>query len=446
VKNIDAFLTQLVGYAWGMPMLFLLVVGGLVLTIYSRFLPFRSGRHALQILLGKFDDPNDPGQISHFEALSTALSSTIGMGNIGGVAIAISQGGAGAVFWMWVAAIVGMGTKFFTCTLAVLYRGEDSVGDLQGGPMYFMSVGLGGFWRGPAAFFSVCGMVGCLAMFQTNQMAEILYVSFKVPHWITGAVSSTLVGIVILGGIKRIASVASRLVPAMCLLYLVMAIAIVIRNYEVVPAVLQQIFHDAFTGTAAAGGAAAIAFRTALTTGIKRAAFSNEAGIGTAPMAHGAVKTDEPVREGLVAMLGPFIDTIVVCTITAIVILSAAPWQGAAIKGTALTAAAFENSLGMPGKVGLMIIVVLFGMTTMFGYSYYGKKCFSYLFGAEQSRIYDIVYLMTLFAGAVWSANMVVNLLDSAFALMAIPNIIATLFLAKKVMDATQDYYKRQFG
>lgn len=446
MKSIDAFLAEFVGYAWGTPLLVLLIGGGLALTVYSRFLPFRGGFHAFAILLGKFDNDDDPGQISHFEALSTALSSTIGMGNIGGVAIAITQGGPGAVFWMWVAALVGMGTKFFTCTLAVLYRGRDSAGELQGGPMYYMTVGLGGFWRGPAVFFSVCGMVGCLAMFQTNQMAEILYDSFKVPHWITGAVASTLVGIVVLGGIKRIATVASRLVPAMCLMYLLMAIVILIRNYAAIPGVLSQIFHDAFTGTAAAGGAAAIAFKTAITTGIKRAAFSNEAGIGTAPMAHGAVRTDEPVREGLVAMIGPFIDTIVVCTITAIVILSASSWQGTAVKGTALTAAAFENSLGMAGKVGLMIIVVLFGMTTMFGYSYYGKKCFSYLFGAEQGRIYDIIFLMTLFAGAVWSANMVVNLLDSAFALMALPNMIATLFLAKRVMEATRSYYARQFG
>ncbi len=440
---VDSALRVVVDYAWGTPLLVLLLGGGLLLTIYCRMLPFRGIGHAVEILRGKYDKKDDPGQITHFQALSTALSSTIGLGNVGGVAIAISQGGPGAVFWMWVAALVGMATKFFTCTLAVLYRGRDSLGEVQGGPMYYIEIGLGKRWKPLAVFISVFGMIGCLATFQTNQLAEVLRETFEINEWITGTVSVSIVAIVILGGLKRIATVASRLVPAMCLLYLVLALVIIAMNYEAVPGVLAQIFHDAFNGTAAAGGAAGIAWKTVIQTGVKRAAFSNEAGLGTAPMAHGAAKTNEPVREGLVAMIGPFIDTIVVCSLTALVILTATSWHGSEIAGVALTAGAFENALGMAGKVALSVIVILFGMTTMFGYSYYGKKCFAYLFGAGLSRFYELFYLVMLFLGAIVSVRIVINIIDICFAMMTIPNLIATLILAPKVMKATRDYFSR---
>ena len=443
MQTLDYILSVVVDYAWGTPLLVLLVGGGLLLTLYSRLLPFRGALHGLQILRGVYDRRSDPGQISHFQALSTALSSTIGMGNIGGVAIAITQGGPGAVFWMWVAAAVGMATKFFTCTLAVMYRGHDSNGQLQGGPMYYIEVGLGRRWRILAIVFSLFGMIGCLAMFQTNQMAEVLESTFHIPPWVTGAVAVSVVAVVVLGGIQRIAAVASRLVPAMCGLYFVMALLVIAYHVEQIPVIVSQIFHDAFNGTAAAGGAAGIAWKTVIQTGIKRAAFSNEAGIGTAPMAHGAARTTEPVREGLVAMLGPFIDTVVVCTLTALVVLSAGQWRGVNVKGAALTAGAFESALGPAGELLFVVVIVLFGITTMFGYSYYGKKCFSYLFGAHRGAIYDYIYLGMLFAGSVWSAKMVVNFVDTAFALMALPNMIATLILAPRVMEATRRYFSR---
>ncbi|MFQ5929901.1 MAG: alanine/glycine:cation symporter family protein [Acidobacteriota bacterium] len=443
MQTLDRILSVAVDYAWGPLLLTLLVGGGFILTIYSRFLPFLGVRHALEILQGKFDREEDPGDISHFQALSTHLSATIGMGNIGGVAIAITQGGPGAVFWMWLAALVGMATKFFTCTLAVMYRGQDSLKQVQGGPMYYIEVGLGKKFRFLAIFFSVCGTIGCLAMFQTNQMAEILVETYGIEPWLTGLVSAFLVAVVILGGVKRIAKVASRMVPTMCLLYLVGSLYVVATHYDLIPHVFSQIFHDAFTGTAAAGGIAGISLMTVIQTGIKRAAFSNEAGIGTAPMAHGAAKTTEPVREGLVAMIGPFIDTIVVCSLTAFVILSSGNWQVKGVKGVSLTAQAFEAVMGDLGKLALVVIVVLFGISTMFGYSYYGKKCFSYLFGAERGRIYDVFYLAMLFVGAVWSAAMVINLLDTAFAMMALPNMIAALLLAPKVMNAAKDYFSR---
>ncbi|MEE8350257.1 MAG: sodium:alanine symporter family protein [Acidobacteriota bacterium] len=442
-ETLDHLLSVAVDYAWGTPLLVLLVGGGFLLTLYSRLQPFVGVGHAFEILQGKYDQEGAPGDITHFQALSTHLAATVGLGNIGGVAIAITQGGPGAVFWMWVSALVGMGTKFFTCTLAVMYRGEDSLGNIQGGPMYYIERGLGKRFKFLAIFFSVCGMIGCLALFQANQVAEILEESYGVERWLSGLVSALVVGIVVLGGLKRIAQVASRLVPTMCAVYLLASVVVVISHYSLIPQILAQIFHDAFTGTAAAGGVAGISFMTVVQTGIKRAAFSNEAGIGTAPMAHGAAKTTEPVREGLVAMMGPFIDTIVVCSLTAFVILSTGNWRVQGVQGVSLTSQAFESALGEGGRLILIAVVLLFGISTMLGYSYYGKKCFSYLFGAEYTRIYDIFYLIMLFVGAIWSANMVINLVDTAFALMALPNMIAALILAPKVMTAARDYFTR---
>jgi AGCS family alanine or glycine:cation symporter len=442
-ERLDHILSVAVDYAWGTPLLILLVGGGFLLTLYSRLLPFVGVRHAFEILQGKYDREGDPGDISHFQALSTHLAATVGLGNIGGVAIAITQGGPGAVFWMWVSALVGMATKFFTCTLAVMYRGEDSLGRVQGGPMYYIEMGLGKRFKFLAVFFSICGMIGCLALFQANQVAEILAESYGIERWQSGLGSALLVGVVVLGGLQRIARVASRLVPAMCAIYLLASVAVVISHYSLIPQILAQIFHDAFTGTAAAGGVAGFSFMTVVQTGIKRAAFSNEAGTGTAPMAHGAAKTSEPVREGLVAMMGPFIDTIAVCSLTAFVILSTGNWKVQGVQGVSLTSQAFATTLGDWGELILVVVVLLFGITTMFGYSYYGKKCFSYLFGAENGRIYDVFYLIMLFVGAIWSANMVINLVDTAFALMALPNMIAALALAPRVMTATRDYFAR---
>ncbi|RMH22096.1 MAG: sodium:alanine symporter family protein [Acidobacteria bacterium] len=445
MDGIERALALAVGWAWGPPLVVLLLGGGAYLTLRSRFLPFFAARHAFDVVRGRYDKPDDPGHISHFQALSTALASTIGLGNIGGVAIAITQGGPGAVFWMWMAAVVGMATKFFTCTLAVMYRGRDSLGELRGGPMYYIEVGLGRRFRLLAIFFSIFGLIGCLSIFQTNQVAGILRQTYGVDPWVTGWVSLALVAVVSLGGVARIGKVASRLVPGMCLLYLGGALLVMVTNLDQVPVVLGQIFHDAFTGTAAAGGAAGIAWATVVQTGVKRAAFSNEAGIGTAPLAHGAAKTREPVREGLVAMLGPFVDTIVVCSLTAFVILSTGLWREreAGVEGVTLTVRAFETALGPAGRLLLVAAALLFGLSTMIGYAYYGRTCFGYLFGARLARLYDVFYLAMLVVGAVWSVSSVVNLIDTAFAMMALPNMIATLLLAPRVISATRDYFER---
>ena len=268
--------------------------------------------------------------------------------------------------------------------------------------------------------------------FQANQVAEVLKASYNISPSITGILSVIIVAAVILGGISRIAWVASKLVPAMCLLYLGAAIYIAILNLEHLPAVFSSIFHDAFTGTAAAGGAAGIGVATVIKTGVKRAVFSNEAGLGTAPMAHGAARTSEPIREGLVAMYEPLVDTIMICSLTAFIILAAGDWRGVGVQGVALTSQVFEGAMGGFGKFILVVIVLCFGLSTMFGYSYYGKKCFSYLFGADKGRWYEYYYLATLYIGAVWTASMVVNLVDTAYALMTIPNLIAVVLLLQR--------------
>ncbi len=307
--------------------------------------------------------------------------------------------------------------------------------------MYTIEVGLGPRFKPLAVLFAAAGMVGCLALFQANQMAEVLQEGVGVPRWATGVGAVVLVAPVVLGGVRRIAGVAARLVPAMCLLYLVGAVLVILGNAEAVPGLLARIVREAFTGTAAGGAAQGIAFQAVVRTGIKRAAFSNEAGLGTAAMAHGAARTSEPVREGLVAMLGPFIDTIVVCTLTALVVLSAGQWQVPGVKGASLTTAAFEAAGGLPGKLALLGIVSLFGLSTMFGYAYYGRKCCAYLFGVRRARLYNYAYLGSLLVGALFSVDMVVNTIDTAFALMAFPNMVATLLLAPKVMRAARLYF-----
>ena len=442
MQALDSFLAKAVDYTWE-PLVVLLIGAGAFFCLYLRLRPLLHMGHATAITLGKYDTTDDPGQISHFQALSTALAATIGIGNIGGVAIAVTTGGAGAVFWMWVAALVGMATKFCSCTLSQIYRGRDERGALHGGPMYTIELGLGRKFRPLAIMFCAFGLIGCLPMFQSNQVAELLNDQFGLEPMVTGLGCVALVALVAFGGVERIGAVTARFVPAMCLLYLGMALWIFFVRSDVAVDVVGRIFREAFTGPAAAGGAMGIVFQKTLITGVKRGAFSNEAGIGTAPIAHGAAKTNEPVREGLVAMLGPFIDTIVVCSLTAFVILSSGLETVGDVTGVSLTAAAVQHTLGTTGRVLLVLIVLLFATSTMVSYSYYGRRCFAYLFGAKRDRLYTWFYLAGIFVGAWWSAGMVLNLIDTALALMAVPNLIATLLLAPKVKAAAVDYFGR---
>ncbi|MDX5437005.1 MAG: alanine:cation symporter family protein, partial [Pontibacter sp.] len=331
-----------------MPLLILLMGGGFYFMLYSGFLPFRFLGHAINVLRGKYDDPDDPGDISHFEALSSALAATVGMGNISGVAVAIAGGGPGVLFWMWVSAFVGMATKFFTCSLAVMYRGRDSNGHIEGGPMYVVVEGLGRKWKPLAVFFSVAGLFGTLPIFQANQLTQVLREVVLMPngiatenpfYWNLG-IGLTLVAItslVIFGGIKRIGYVAGKMVPGMVLLYMLAVFYIMFTNYQAIPDAFAMIIEDAFSARAVLSGAVG----AIIIAGARRAAFSNEAGIGTAAMMHGAAKTDEPIREGLVAMLGPFIDTLVVCTLTGLAIIITGTWQTSDGNGVTMTATAF---------------------------------------------------------------------------------------------------------
>jgi AGCS family alanine or glycine:cation symporter len=453
MEQLDQLISNFASYAWGLPLLILLIGGGLYLLILSRFLPFRYLGHAFQVLRGKYDNPDDSGEITHFQALTTALSSTIGMGNIAGVAVAISIGGPGAVFWMWVSAVVGMSTKFFTSTLAIMYRGKDSHGNIQGGPMYFIMEGLGKKWKPLAVFFSLCGLVGALPVFNVNQLTQAINDILLVPNDVAVGFNSNLIigivlviitSIVILGGLNRISKVASKMVPSMVLLYFVLVLFILIVNIDVVPKYFVMIFTDAFSATNFKGDSFIGGVLGGLILlGIRRGAFSNEAGIGTAPMAHGAAKTNEPVREGLVAMLGPAIDTLIVCTLTALAILVTGVWQTSDANGVSLTASAFSNAMPGVGKYLLLICIAVFSISSLFSYSYYGTKCMSFLFGADKKHYYNYLYIASIIMGATTSLAMMINLIDGFFALMAIPTMTATLIMAPRVVKEIKSYFRR---
>ncbi|MEL6863484.1 MAG: alanine/glycine:cation symporter family protein [Bacteroidota bacterium] len=452
MQSLSEAIAAFANMAWGLPLLILLVGGGICLLIYSRFLPFRYLGHAIQVLRGKYDDPNAPGEISHFQALSTALSATVGMGNVAGVAVAITIGGPGAIFWMWVSGIIGMSTKFFTCTLAILYRGKDSAGQAQGGPMYFIEEGLGKRWKPMAIFFSLAGLIGALPVFNVNQLTQAVRDILLIPNQLPagfgsnlgiGIVLAILTTVVIVGGIQRISETASRLVPFMAGLYFVSVVIILIVHIEVVPQYLSLIFTEAFTasrygGDPFLGGV----IGGLILLGIRRGAFSNEAGIGTAPMAHGAARTKEPVREGLVAMLGPAIDTLIICTLTALAILVTGVWETTGANGVSLTASAFDQSIPGFGSYLLLVCIAIFSISSLFSYSYYGSKCMSYLLGADRKHYYLFIYIGSIIVGATTSLDMMINLIDGFFALMAFPTMIATILLAPKVMQAAKLYFQ----
>ena len=446
---INNFFAELSNFLWGnFGVANLVIGGGIFFLIYSRLTPFRYFKHAFEILLGKHDDPDDEGQISHFQALSTALSSTVGIGNIAGVAVAISLGGPGALFWMWISALVGMATKFFTCSLGIMYRGYDSDNVLQGGPMYVIEQGMGKKFKFLSYWFSIAGLVGCLSLLQANQLTQIMsdYVvkSFDIEqsfnlNLIIGIIIAILVSSVIFGGLSRIAEVASKIVPFMVIVYLLSGLFIVLSNASSIPAIFSNIFSSAFNGSSVAGGFAGTAI--VISQGFRRAAFSNEAGMGTEVMAIGASKNNQPIKSGLVAMIGPLIDTIIVCTITGLVILLSSEWIEGTYSGVSLTQKSFSNYLGIAGDYILIFSVATFTLSTMFGYSYYGCKCASYLFGANSKFYYRIFYVLTLVLGSVLSLDLAVNIVDAMFALMAFPTMISALYLAPNIKKEANRYF-----
>ena len=450
LENINSIISAFAEFMWGPPLLIILLGGGIYFSFYSRFVPFKYFRHGLNILFGRYNDPNDPGEITHFQALSSALASTVGLGNISGVAIAIQMGGPGALFWMWLSAIVGMSTKFFSCTLSVLYRGKDDAGNIQGGPMYYIENGLGKKFKPLAVLFSMAGLIGCTVMFQSNQLADIIRNQVFEPNgwfsenvmtgnFVQGLVMAILTALVIFGGIKRIAQVASYMVPVMVVLYLFSGMLVIFNHITEIPSLLGLIIHDAFTGEAVMGGAVG----AVIVAGLRRALFSNEAGLGTSDMAHGAARTKEPVREGLVAMLEPFIDTIVVCTITAMVILASGVWQEEGLNGVTMTTTAFIKELGGFGKFLLLAAVLTFSISTMMSYSYYGSKCSGYLFGTKSIFYYRCFYIVTIVVGAMITIEAVINLVDGMYAVMAIPTVVGSILLSPKVMKEAKLYFAK---
>lgn len=436
-------------WGWGMPLLILLVGGGILLTIYSRFLPFLYLPHAIRLL--RSDKKQAEGEISHVQALSSAIAATVGMGNISGVAIAISTGGPGALFWMWMSAVLGMATKFFTCSLAVMYREKDKEGKFRGGPMYYLVNGLGKKWMPAAILFCSCCLVGSLPIFQANQLTQLIGDVFVVSEnmsadnlllfrAIVGLGLAIIVGTVIFGGLKRIAQVAERIVPLMVGIYVVLVLVLMLMHADRLPACFQLVFEDAFTGNALLGGSIGAIIKA----GVKRAAFSNEAGIGTAPLFHGDSKTDDPIKEGLVAMIGPFIDTIVVCTMTGMAILVTDAWTLQGAEGITITLTAFTRGFGEWGKIYLFICTFAFSITTLFTSYHFGSKAFYFLTKGRWMNAHLTAYVLAIVCGAVISVEVVINIIDGTYALMAFPTMIGALLLAPKVMKAANEYFSKQ--
>jgi len=446
---MSQFLNQFSAFVWGVPLMMLLVGTGLFLTVRLRVVQWRGFAHAWRIVCGKYDKHTDPGEISHFHALATALSATIGTGNIVGVAAAILTGGPGAVFWMWVTACVGMATKFTSCTLAVHFRTIDEKGEAHCGPMHFIEQGMGKNFKWLAVLFAVFTMLASFGignMFQINSMVTaingLIYGEgaqvVDALRWIVGIATAACVALVILGGVKRIATVASVLVPFMCGFYIIAGLFILLKNAHLILPGFQLIFTQAFSAPeSVAGGLLGGVIRS----GVARGLFSNEAGLGSAAMAHGAAKTNEPVREGLVAMLGPFIDTIVVCSITALVIICTGAYEITTVKGQ-LTTVAFNT--GLPGSGWLVSLgIILFAFSTLIAWSYYGDRAADYLFGAKAVKIYRWFYIGIIVVGALRSLDDVINFCDALNGLMAIPNLIALIALTPIVVNLLKDYFKR---
>lgn len=441
LETVEQGLGTLSGYIWNWPVVVLCLGGGLYFTIRFGFIQFRGFAHAWKILTGRYDKANEPGNISHLQALSTAVSATVGLGNIAGVAIAIKMGGPGAVFWMWVVGLLGMATKFTECTLSSELRAKMPDGELRGGPMYYITQGLGKNWKWMAAafaFFCMTASFGIGNMFQSNQTAQALSDYFNIPAWVTGLTLAILLGLVIIGGIKRIGQVAGFMVPFMCITYVVGALSICVMHIDQWGAMLQLIFADAFAPAPIAGGT----LGAVIIWGVRRAIFSSEAGMGSAPIAHAAAKTEYGVRQGIVALLEPFIDTIVICSATASVILLSGLYTGDTT-GVTLTANAFDRFYPGFGNYFVTFAVTLFAFSTAISWSYYGEVSANYLFGEKAAFTYKGVYVLLFFLGALWKVGAIINFSDVMNAMMVIPNIIALLFLSNKVKKLTDDYFHK---
>ncbi|OBX81895.1 alanine/glycine:cation symporter family protein [Haemophilus aegyptius] len=442
--TIESILSAIDSFIWGAPLLILLSGTGLYLTLRLGFIQIRYLPRALGYLFKK--DKGGKGDVSSFAALCTALAATIGTGNIVGVATAVQAGGPGAIFWMWLVALLGMATKYAECLLAVKYRVRDKNGFMAGGPMYYIERGLGIKWL--AKLFALFGVMvaffGIGTFPQVNAITHAMQDTFNIPVLVTAIIVTLLVGLIILGGVKRIATASSVIVPFMAILYVTTSLVIILLNIEKVPDAILLIIDSAFNPQAALGGAVGLTVMKAIQSGVARGIFSNESGLGSAPIAAAAAQTREPVRQGLISMTGTFLDTIIVCTMTGIVLVLTGAWNNPELAGATVTNYAFAQGLGT--SIGATIVTVgllFFAFTTILGWCYYGERCFVYLVGIRGVKLYRLVYIILVGLGAFLHLNLIWIIADIVNGLMAFPNLIALIGLRKVIIEETKDYFQR---
>ncbi len=443
MKQLLEILNIIDGYAWGPVLIVLLLGTGIFLAFRLGFPQLRRFKHAMALISGRYDDPEDEGALTHFQALAAALSATIGTGNIAGVGIALAAGGPGAIFWMWVTGFLGMGVKYTECTLGHHYRVVHEDGTASGGPMYYLERGLNAKWLGITfAIFALVASFGIGDMVQANSVAKPLADNLGFPTLATGFIMAILVGLVIIGGIRRIGRVASKLVQLMSIAYVIGALIILIANYEKVPGAFALIFNSAFSVKAASGGFLGATLLHIIREGVARGLFSNESGLGSAPIAHAAAKTKEPVREGLVAMVGPFVDTLIICTMTALVIIATGVWDSG-LTSSPLTSLAFQTGLA-GGEWIVTFGLVFFAFSTMISWSYYGDRCAEYLFGKKAVMAYRWVFVLVIPLGAYTEIGLIWLLSDIFNAMMAFPNLIGIIGLSPVVYKLSKEYFSRE--
>ncbi|MCG2580143.1 MAG: sodium:alanine symporter family protein [Marinobacter sp.] len=446
MEAIGNFVGAVNGLVWGPPMLVMILGVGLFLSLGLKMMPVLKLGAGFRLMWKGRSGAESDGEIPPFQALMTALSATVGTGNIAGVATAVFLGGPGALFWMWLTALVGMATKYSEAVLAVRFREVDERGAHVGGPMYYIRNGLGRKWAWLGVLFAIFAAIAGFGIgntVQANSVADVLSANFGLPHWVTGVILMVLVGMVLIGGIKRIGHVASSLVPLMAISYVFIGLIALAVNADQIPAAFAMVFKHAFSPIAAEGGFAGAAVWAAIRFGVARGIFSNEAGLGSAPIAHAAAQTKNPVTQGMVAMLGTFIDTIIVCSITGLVIITSGAWSSGET-GAALTSLAFENGLPGFGNYVVAIALAVFAFTTILGWSFYGERCVEFLFGVKAIVPYRVLWILAIPVGATINLGFIWLLADTLNAMMALPNLIALLFLSPVVFKLTRDHFEKE--
>ena len=446
MEAFESFISSINALVWGPPMLVMILGVGLFLSIGLKLMPVLKLRAGFQLMWKGRTGAESEGEIPPFQALMTALSATVGTGNIAGVATAVFLGGPGALFWMWLTALVGMATKYSEAVLAVRFREVDERGAYTGGPMYYIRNGLGKKWAWLGVLFAIFAAVAAFGIgntVQANSVADVLETNFNLPHWVTGLVLMVLVGLVLIGGIKRIGQVASTLVPSMAIAYILVGLMVLAINAEQIPNAIAMVFTHAFSPVAAEGGFAGAAVWAAVRFGVARGIFSNEAGLGSAPIAHAAAQTKNPINQGMVAMLGTFIDTIIVCSITGLVIISSGAWTSGET-GAALTSLAFETGLPGFGNYVVAISLAIFAFTTIIGWSFYGERCIEFLFGVKAIVPYRVIWILAIPVGATINLGLIWLIADTLNAMMALPNLVALLLLSPVVFKLTREHFEKE--